>query len=89
MAECGHRDPIRQKTAAAPGARDGYPDADAARGRDDCRTWAGRGALWGEAGEDDALRTHLYALRRSLREAFGEAPIHSERGLGVRFGGRG
>lgn len=44
-------------------------------------------ALWGEAGEDDDLRTHLYALRRSLREAFGEAPIHSERGLGVRFGG--
>ena len=44
-------------------------------------------ALWGEAGEDDDLRTHLYALRRNLREAFGEAPIHSERGLGVRFGG--
>lgn len=44
-------------------------------------------ALWGEAGEDDDLRTHLYALRRSLREAFGAAPIHSERGLGVRFGG--
>jgi DNA-binding response OmpR family regulator len=44
-------------------------------------------ALWGAAGEDDDLRTHLYALRRSLRETFGEAPIHSERGLGVRFGG--
>ncbi|MCG6117053.1 MAG: response regulator transcription factor [Aquimonas sp.] len=44
-------------------------------------------ALWGAAAEDDDLRTHLYALRRSLREAFGEAPIHSERGLGVRFGG--
>lgn len=44
-------------------------------------------ALWGAPGEDDDLRTHLYALRRSLREAFGEAPIHSERGLGVRFGG--
>lgn len=43
-------------------------------------------ALWGEAGDDDDLRTHLYALRRSLRETFGEAPIHSERGLGVRFG---
>lgn len=45
-------------------------------------------ALWGEAGEDDDLRTHLYALRRALRAAFGTAPIHSERGLGVRFGGR-
>lgn len=44
-------------------------------------------ALWGAPGEDDDLRTHLYALRRSLREAFGVAPIHSERGLGVRFGG--
>lgn len=44
-------------------------------------------ALWGAAGEDDDLRTHLYALRRSLRDTFGEAPIHSERGLGVRFGG--
>ena len=43
-------------------------------------------ALWGEAGDDDDLRTHLYTLRRSLRETFGEAPIHSERGLGVRFG---
>jgi DNA-binding response OmpR family regulator len=43
-------------------------------------------ALWGVPGEDDDLRTHLYALRRSLREAFGEAPIHSVRGLGVRFG---
>jgi DNA-binding response OmpR family regulator len=43
-------------------------------------------ALWGEAADDDDLRTHLYALRRSLRETFGEAPIHSERGLGVRFG---
>ena len=45
-------------------------------------------ALWGAPGEDDDLRTHLYALRRCLREAFGEAPIHSERGLGVRFAGR-
>ncbi|WP_395790031.1 response regulator transcription factor [Aquimonas sp.] len=44
-------------------------------------------AVWGTPGEDDDLRTHLYALRRSLRESFGEAPIHSERGLGVRFGG--
>jgi DNA-binding response OmpR family regulator len=44
--------------------------------------------LWGEPGEDDDLRTHLYSLRRALREAFGSAPIHSERGLGVRFGGR-
>jgi len=44
-------------------------------------------ALWGAPGENDDLRTHLYALRRSLREAFGEAPIRSERGLGVRFGG--
>nr|WP_282452876.1 response regulator transcription factor [Lysobacter sp. CAU 1642] len=43
-------------------------------------------ALWGEAGEDDDLRTHLYALRRQLREAFDEAPVHSVRGLGVRFG---
>jgi len=43
-------------------------------------------ALWGEPGEDDDLRTHLYALRRLLREHFGEAPIYSERGLGVRFG---
>lgn len=43
-------------------------------------------ALWGEAGDDDDLRTHLYALRRALRETWGEAPIHSERGLGVRFG---
>jgi len=45
-------------------------------------------ALWGQPGEDDDLRTHLYSLRRALREAFGTAPIHSERGLGVRFGGR-
>lgn len=44
-------------------------------------------ALWGEAGEDDDLRTHLYTLRRLLRRHFGHAPIHSERGLGVRFGG--
>jgi DNA-binding response OmpR family regulator len=44
-------------------------------------------ALWGEAGEEDALRTHVYALRRSLRDAFGEAPLHTERGLGLRFGG--
>lgn len=44
--------------------------------------------LWGQPGEDDDLRTHLYFLRRALREAFGTAPIHSERGLGVRFGGR-
>lgn len=44
-------------------------------------------ALWQEPGEDDALRTHLYQLRRCLREAFGVAPVYSERGLGVRFGG--
>lgn len=43
-------------------------------------------ALWGAPGEDDDLRTHLYTLRRQLREAFGEAPVHSVRGLGVRFG---
>jgi DNA-binding response OmpR family regulator len=43
-------------------------------------------AVWGTPGEDDDLRTHLYALRRSLREGFDQAPIHSERGLGVRFG---
>ena len=43
-------------------------------------------AVWGAPGEDDDLRTHLYALRRSLREGFDAAPIHSERGLGVRFG---
>lgn len=45
-------------------------------------------ALWGEAGEDDDLRTHLYTLRRSLRERFGDAPVRSVRGLGVRFGGK-
>jgi DNA-binding response OmpR family regulator len=44
--------------------------------------------LWETAGEDDALRTHLYGLRRSLREHFGVAPIHTVRGLGVRFGGQ-
>ena len=43
-------------------------------------------ALWGEPGEDDALRTHLYALRRSLRDAFDADLVHSVRGLGVRFG---
>lgn len=42
-------------------------------------------AVWGEPGEDDDLRTHLYALRRLLRDHFGQAPIRSERGLGVRF----
>ncbi len=45
-------------------------------------------ALWGEAGDDDALRTHLYSLRRSLREHFGAEPLRSVRGLGVRFGGK-
>ncbi len=44
-------------------------------------------ALWHEPADDDALRTHLYQLRRRMREVFGVAPIHSERGLGVRFGG--
>lgn len=43
-------------------------------------------ALWGAPGEDDDLRTHLYELRRRLREAFGHSPLHSVRGLGVRFG---
>lgn len=43
-------------------------------------------ALWGEAGDDDDLRTHLYELRRALRAAFDEAPIHTVRGLGLRFG---
>ena len=46
-------------------------------------------AIWGEPGEDDDLRTHLYALRRLLRESFGATPIQSERGLGVRFVGMG
>ncbi len=46
-------------------------------------------ALWGEAGEDDALRTHLYALRGLLREAFGAELLHTVRGLGIRFGDRG
>lgn len=43
-------------------------------------------ALWGEPGEDDDLRTHLYGLRQRLRETFGTAPVHTVRGLGVRFG---
>lgn len=43
--------------------------------------------LWGdEPPGSDPLRTHVYLLRQALLEHFGEAPIHTERGIGYRFG---
>lgn len=44
--------------------------------------------LWaGDTPDSDPLRMHVYELRRALREAFGEAPVHTVRGVGYRFGG--
>ena len=43
--------------------------------------------LWGdEAPGSDPLRTHVYLLRQAMLDRFGEAPIHTERGIGYRFG---
>lgn len=43
--------------------------------------------LWGdEPPGSDPLRTHVYLLRQALLDRFGEAPIHTERGIGYRFG---
>lgn len=44
--------------------------------------------LWsGETPDSDPLRMHVYELRRALREAFGDMPVHTVRGVGYRFGG--
>lgn len=43
--------------------------------------------LWGDQPPDsDPLRAHIYQLRQALLERFGEAPIHTVRGIGYRFG---
>ncbi len=43
-------------------------------------------ALWGEqAPASDPLRTHIYELRQAMQAQFGDAPIHTVRGLGYRF----
>ncbi|MGQ0800787.1 MAG: response regulator transcription factor [Pseudomarimonas sp.] len=43
-------------------------------------------ALWGEqTPASDPLRTHIYELRQAMLAQFGEAPIHTVRGLGYRF----
>lgn len=43
--------------------------------------------LWGDqAPPSNPLRAHVYQLRQALRDCFGEAPIHTVRGIGYRFG---
>lgn len=43
--------------------------------------------LWGaEPPESEPLRAHIYQLRQAMLERFGEAPIHTVRGIGYRFG---
>ena len=44
-------------------------------------------ALWGDqAPPSNPLRAHIYQLRQSLLECFGDAPIITVRGIGYRFG---